>query len=111
METVLWILLCMLAFVGAVEIFGRLFYGTRPRKPCARGTLLIHLRGEAAVMRETLEYYRAWVEWNGEGHRLLFLCNDADELAQSLFEHYLGDMPGAELAEKSVFRAQILEEE
>ena len=111
METVLWILLCMLAFVGAVEIFGRLFYGTRPHKPCARGTLLIRLRGEAAAMRETLEYYRAWVEWNGEGHRLVFLCGDGDELAHSLFDHYLGDIPGAALAKTSVFCAQLLEEE
>ena len=108
MEIVFWILLCMLAYVGAIEIFGRIYYGIKPQKAAAKAYLVVPLASCKELMREQMEYYVSWLEWNGEGHIVLLVHNATDKTAAEMFKRYLNDFSGIELccADRLISRLQ-----
>lgn len=108
MYLILWIILCTLAFIGAIEIYNSVFYGNNPRKKTLRGTLVINLENSIAGMKEQLEYYLSWIQWNGDHQRILFIYSGHDDdSAKEMFERYLGGMEQVRLIDRSHISADI----
>jgi hypothetical protein len=97
MEIVFWIILWLLAFIGAIEIFGRIYYGLYPPHKAARGWLAVHLSDDIDTAKGQFEYYLSWVEWNGAKCRIVFVhSKGANEIAP-MFARYFDGLPGVKL--------------
>ena len=106
MEIAFWILLCMLAYVSIIEIYGRLCYGVKPLSAAARGCIVVWLEHELAPMRAQMEYYISWLEWNGSAQKVL-LVHKNSKAAKDMFEQYLGGFAGIELCELAELSERI----
>jgi len=97
MEIVFWIILWLLAFVGAVEVFGRVYYGVWSPYKAARGWLAVHLSGDPEIAKGQLEYYLSWVEWNGTKCRIVFVYDEGATEIAPMFARYFDGLPGVKL--------------
>ena len=101
MAVAIWILMWLFAFIVAVEIFGRRYYGLYPPVKAARGWLTIYLSDTADIARGQLEYYLSWVEWNGAGHNIVFVREEHVHEIPPMFERYFEGLPCVKLTTKS----------
>ena len=90
----------LFAFIAAIEIFGRRYYGLCPTVKAARGRLTVYLSDHPDIARGQLEYYLSWVEWNGTGYPIVFVRDEHTPEIPSLFERYFGGLSCALLTTK-----------
>ena len=97
MEIVFWILLWLLAFIWAIELFGREHYGLNPPHKAGRGWLAVYLSDDLDVAKGQLEYYLSWVEWNGTKYRIVFVHSEGANEIAPMFARYFDGLPNVEL--------------
>lgn len=92
MDIIVWIGLCVLACIGAIELYGKWAYGVRMRGKIAMGCHLIPYASSDAKRKSQLEYYLAYLEWHGQKQPLVFACEEISPDASQQFRHYMGDL-------------------
>ena len=97
MEIIFWIILCMLGYIAAIEIFGRIYYGVKPLKYITKEFVTVPLASGHTQMREQMEYYISWLEWNGCGRTVLLVCDDDNKAAEEMFGQCFSGFSGIEL--------------
>ena len=100
MDIIIWVSMCLFACYGAVELFGRLFYGCRVPRGITRGCLLVPLRN-AKYARKELEYYFSFAQWHGLGRPIVFVAEESNCLIREAFDEVMGGISGVYLCSPS----------